>query len=76
MKTVFRYVGGPLDGQVAQPRGYRYSTYRHDDGSTMPTGWGDHRFLRSHTRPSSGYVKRGDAYLHASVLAARLTPNT
>lgn len=41
-----RYHGGPLDGQHAQRRGNRYSSYRHGDGTHMPTRTGDARAWR------------------------------
>ena len=71
---IVRYLGGPLNGTVAEPgraAWRRYVTYRRDDGTNMPPGQGDAIFIHN-GRKRHGYVLSEmdggtKAYIHASV---------
>lgn len=69
-----RYLGGPLDGQAAEPRAGRWSIYRRDDGSHLPTSTGDALFCTGGRERSKHhgchYVRQGDVYVHASIVVA------
>lgn len=68
-----RYIGGPLDGQPApRPGRQRWSLFRNDDGSHMPTYRGDRIFGSRGPQPlDHGYtLQDGDGemlYVHATV---------